>query len=208
MAFALLAESLITEVGRTIGFVTPSAEAKCHLRKTQDANRRLRVIVVRTDACGDERRRCHLLPSLAFARENFFFKLRTLRSVALSYSRPISRTRFNLSPTLLRNMSDSPKIITAHTESSFPNKGNQSGPGLDASVGPAAEHTKLERWDSNGQPYLVEYVGSGQLDGKKAIVTGRDSGIGRSVAVFSRGRGRTSRPRISRRLRMRRKRRL
>lgn len=49
---------------------------------------------------------------------------------------------------------------------------------------PLAEHTRLERWTNDGEPYLVEYAGSGKLAGKKVIVTGGDSGIGRTVAVF------------------------
>lgn len=39
---------------------------------------------------------------------------------------------------------------------------------------PLAEHTKVEKWDENGRPYLEEYVGSGKLKGKKVIVTGGD----------------------------------
>ena len=46
----------------------------------------------------------------------------------------------------------------------------------------SAEPTKLERWDEEGKPYLAEYVGSGKLTNKKIIITGGDSGIGKSVA--------------------------
>jgi hypothetical protein len=42
-------------------------------------------------------------------------------------------------------------------------------------MSPGAEHSKLEYWDSNGKPYLKEYLGSGKLSGKKAIITGGDS---------------------------------
>ncbi|KAM0750233.1 NAD(P)-binding protein [Meredithblackwellia eburnea MCA 4105] len=49
---------------------------------------------------------------------------------------------------------------------------------------PPAEHTKVERWDSDGKPYLEEYQGSGKLAGKSAIVAGGDSGIGRAVAIM------------------------
>ncbi|KAL8281358.1 hypothetical protein RQP46_006392 [Phenoliferia psychrophenolica] len=81
-------------------------------------------------------------------------------------------------------MSDSKKPLTAYDTSSYPAKKSQTLPGLDADMTPLAEHTRLERWDSEGNPYLVEYVGSSKLEGKKAIVTGGDSGIGRSVAAF------------------------
>lgn len=43
--------------------------------------------------------------------------------------------------------------------------------------------TKVERWH-RGEPRLEEYVGSNKLQGKKAIITGGDSGIGRTVAAF------------------------
>lgn len=44
------------------------------------------------------------------------------------------------------------------------------------------EHTKIEKWDENGRPYLEEYQGSNKLKGKKVLITGGDSGIGKSVA--------------------------
>lgn len=43
---------------------------------------------------------------------------------------------------------------------------------------------QLERWTREGKPYLEEYVGKGLLKGKAAIITGGDSGIGRTVAIF------------------------
>lgn len=51
----------------------------------------------------------------------------------------------------------------------------QSLPGLDKDMAPGAEHTKLEYWDSDGKPYLKEYIGTGKLEGKKALITGGDS---------------------------------
>jgi NADPH:quinone reductase-like Zn-dependent oxidoreductase len=52
---------------------------------------------------------------------------------------------------------------------------------------PLAEFTKLEAWDDEGKPFLQEYKGVGKLEGKKIIVTGGDSGIGRSAAqMFAR----------------------
>ncbi|GAA6031525.1 hypothetical protein JCM8097_006499 [Rhodosporidiobolus ruineniae] len=82
-------------------------------------------------------------------------------------------------------MSDDKKVITAyqnyspeHFEQSLPGKDN----GKDG-MEPRAEHTKVERWH-RGEPRLEEYVGNGKLKDKKAIITGGDSGIGRSVAIF------------------------
>lgn len=51
-------------------------------------------------------------------------------------------------------------------------------------MSPLASHTKVEKWDDDGKPYLEEYQGSNRLKGKTAIVTGGDSGIGRSVSLF------------------------
>ncbi|BCR94405.1 oxidoreductase, short-chain dehydrogenase/reductase family [Aspergillus luchuensis] len=56
---------------------------------------------------------------------------------------------------------------------------SQNTPGLEKKMAPASEPTKLE---SSGT--FVEYVGSGKLKDKKALITGGDSGIGRSVAVL------------------------
>ncbi|XRM38042.1 hypothetical protein ABZX51_001481 [Aspergillus tubingensis] len=56
---------------------------------------------------------------------------------------------------------------------------SQNTPGLEKKMAPASEATKLE---SSGT--FVEYVGSGKLKDKKALITGGDSGIGRSVAVL------------------------
>ncbi|EGD87090.1 hypothetical protein H112_05613 [Trichophyton rubrum D6] len=55
----------------------------------------------------------------------------------------------------------------------------QNQPGLEKDLAPTSESTKLE-----GAHGFVEYVGSGKLEDKKAIVTGGDSGIGRSVAIL------------------------
>ncbi|KAL0946614.1 hypothetical protein HGRIS_012811 [Hohenbuehelia grisea] len=81
----------------------------------------------------------------------------------------------------LREKSD---VVTAYDPNSFITKFTQEGAGADRSMEPKAEHTKIEKWDENGKPYLEEYQGSGKLKGKNAIVTGGDSGIGRTVAIF------------------------
>ncbi|KAM5474318.1 hypothetical protein MauCBS54593_001892 [Microsporum audouinii] len=55
----------------------------------------------------------------------------------------------------------------------------QNQPGLEKHMAPTSESTKLE--SSEG---FVEYVGSNKLKDKKVIITGGDSGIGRSVAIL------------------------
>ncbi|WVQ80512.1 hypothetical protein IAT38_002617 [Cryptococcus sp. DSM 104549] len=77
---------------------------------------------------------------------------------------------------------DKPKVITAYPELTDIKAQTQTLPGKDVEMDPLAEFTKLEQWDDDGKPYLKEYVGSGKLKGKKAIVTGGDSGIGRAAA--------------------------
>lgn len=52
-------------------------------------------------------------------------------------------------------------------------------PGLEKKMEPSSESTKLE---GAGQAY--EYLAAGKLKGCKALITGGDSGIGRSVAVL------------------------
>ena len=74
-------------------------------------------------------------------------------------------------------------VVTAY-ENYSPDKQGQNLPGLDTEMAPLAEHLKVEKWNNDGAPYLEEYRGTGKLDGKARIVTGGDSGIGRSVALF------------------------
>lgn len=52
-------------------------------------------------------------------------------------------------------------IITAYTVA-VPNKQKQELPGQDKDMSPHLEYTKLEVWDDNGKPSLIEYKGSGK----------------------------------------------
>lgn len=83
-----------------------------------------------------------------------------------------------------RRISTMSKPITAYKQGHGIDAQKQDLPGLDKEMEPNAEHSKLEFWDKDGQPYLKEYVGSGKLEGKKALITGGDSGIGRTAAIF------------------------
>ncbi|KAJ7813926.1 hypothetical protein B0H14DRAFT_3090221 [Mycena olivaceomarginata] len=82
-------------------------------------------------------------------------------------------------------MSDKP--ISAYK---VPAQNQENLPGLDKNMAIPAEHSRVECWDEDGKPYLKEYVGSEKLKGKKAIITGGDSGIGRAVTIFSRAKSR------------------
>ncbi|CEH15506.1 reductases with broad range of substrate specificities [Ceraceosorus bombacis] len=74
-------------------------------------------------------------------------------------------------------------IVTAYPNA-IPSKQSQSGPGLDKDMKPGAAHYQVETWDNDGKPYLTEYKGTGKLEGRRAIITGGDSGIGRAIALF------------------------
>ncbi|KAF2669814.1 general stress protein [Microthyrium microscopicum] len=52
-------------------------------------------------------------------------------------------------------------------------------PGSERDMKPTSESTKLE-----GSDGFVEYQAAGKLEGKKALITGGDSGIGRAVAIL------------------------
>ncbi|KAJ8692431.1 hypothetical protein PTI98_009743 [Pleurotus ostreatus] len=116
--------------------------------------------------------------------------LQSLRSLSAPYRvpprSPISVRMSSEKAQKLRKEND---IITAYDPASFIEKFTQDGVGSDKNMEPLAEHTRLEKWDENGKPFLWEYrrvdfLGSGKLEGKNAIITGGDSGIGRSVAIF------------------------
>jgi len=93
----------------------------------------------------------------------------------------------NIGQTIKESTSNTdPEVLTAYEHASKPPAQHQTLPGTDAEMTPHAEWTKQEAW-KDGVPYLREYRGSGKLEGKSAIITGGDSGIGRSVAqMFAR----------------------
>ncbi|KAL0264434.1 hypothetical protein SLS55_000384 [Diplodia seriata] len=76
------------------------------------------------------------------------------------------------------------KPITAYPSVELQEQNQEGGPGLDAELKPAANFTQLEFWDDDGKPYLKEYEGRGLLKDKAVLITGGDSGIGRSVAIL------------------------
>jgi hypothetical protein len=81
-------------------------------------------------------------------------------------------------------MSKQQDPVTAYPATSLSPQDQSGGPGLDAAMKQKAEWTRLEFWDESGKPYLKEYEGRGLLEGKAALVTGGDSGIGRAVAIL------------------------
>ncbi|KAF1942124.1 tropinone reductase 1 [Clathrospora elynae] len=74
--------------------------------------------------------------------------------------------------------------VTAYPATSITSQSQSGGPGLDAKTEQKAEWSRLEFWDENQKPYLKEYEGRGLLQGKAALITGGDSGIGRAVAIL------------------------
>jgi hypothetical protein len=81
-------------------------------------------------------------------------------------------------------MSGQEASVTAYPATSIEAQDQSGGPGTDAATKQKAEWTRLEFWDENQKPYLKEYEGRGLLQGKAALVTGGDSGIGRAVAIL------------------------
>ncbi|KAG9525966.1 short chain dehydrogenase/ reductase-like protein, partial [Aureobasidium melanogenum] len=80
-------------------------------------------------------------------------------------------------------MSEQECPVTAYTWQ-ISAQDQQGGPGLDKDMKEQANWTQLEYWDDNGKPYLKEYEGRGLLQDKAVLITGGDSGIGRSVAIL------------------------
>ncbi|KAI5194628.1 short chain dehydrogenase/ reductase-like protein [Aureobasidium subglaciale] len=80
-------------------------------------------------------------------------------------------------------MSEQKGPVTAYTWQ-ISAQDQQGGPGLDKDMKEQANWTQLEFWDDNGKPYLKEYEGRGLLQDKAVLITGGDSGIGRSVAIL------------------------
>lgn len=81
-------------------------------------------------------------------------------------------------------MSDDKKRITAFPSTELEAQDQSGGPGLDSKMTPSAVWTQLEYWTNEGEPYLKEYEGRGLLKDKAVLITGGDSGIGRSVAIL------------------------
>lgn len=81
-------------------------------------------------------------------------------------------------------MSKSGGAPTAYPSVEIKPQNQEGGPGLDSKMEPAAVWTELEYWDNDGKPYLKEYEGRGLLKDKAVLITGGDSGIGRSVSIL------------------------
>lgn len=56
--------------------------------------------------------------------------------------------------------------------------------GIASLLKPAPVSQHLPGFDHKGKPCFKPYVGSGKLQGKYALITGADSGIGRSIATL------------------------
>lgn len=83
-------------------------------------------------------------------------------------------------------MPDKPKAPpTAYPADELVPQDQEGSKGLDAKLEPAANWSQLEFWDDEGtSPYLQEYEGRNLLKDKAVLITGGDSGIGRSVAIL------------------------
>lgn len=59
-------------------------------------------------------------------------------------------------------VSKSEDVITAYEHVTAPHAQEQNLPGLDRDVQPGQEYSRLEEWDEEGKPRLVEYQGTGK----------------------------------------------
>eukprot|EP01117_Protostelium_nocturnum_P001544 TRINITY_DN1185_c0_g1_i1.p1 TRINITY_DN1185_c0_g1~~TRINITY_DN1185_c0_g1_i1.p1 ORF type:complete len:314 (+),score=93.31 TRINITY_DN1185_c0_g1_i1:79-1020(+) len=75
-------------------------------------------------------------------------------------------------------------MTTFPTGKDIPAQTQKIQPGLECKMEPRPVISQLESFDENGNPYSYEYKGSGKLKGKRALITGGDSGIGRSAGVM------------------------
>ena len=74
---------------------------------------------------------------------------------------------------------------TAYPAESLKAQDQENSKGLDSKLEPGSNWTQLEFWDDNGEkPFLKDYEGRGLLKDKAVLITGGDSGIGRSVAIL------------------------
>ena len=77
------------------------------------------------------------------------------------------------------------KTPTAYSKTSLVPQDQEGSKGSDANLKAQANWTQLEFWDDEGTtPFLREYEGRGLLKDKAVLITGGDSGIGRSVSVL------------------------
>jgi len=83
-------------------------------------------------------------------------------------------------------MSEKPKAPpTAYPADELKPQDQEGSKGLDSKLEPNSNWTQLEFWDDEGtSPFLKDYEGRGLLKDKAVLITGGDSGIGRSVAVL------------------------
>ena len=81
-------------------------------------------------------------------------------------------------------MSSKQGPLTAYTWQ-IPPQDQTGTKGYESQLDPPANWSQLEFWDDAGtKPTLREYKGQGLLQDKAVLITGADSGIGRSVAVL------------------------
>lgn len=85
----------------------------------------------------------------------------------------INYNSFNYNKHYIRKMSDSKPITAYEALKSIPAQSQENLPGTDEAMKSDALFTQLECFDNDGKPYLREYEGTGKLNGKTALITGR-----------------------------------